>query len=185
MPFQFKVIVFMVASAGLAWGTRSSLRSLRSHGFYRLFAWESILILILLNLDYWFYEPFSPRQIISFLLLSVCTYLVIHGVLLLRKVGKPDNKRSDPSLIGIEKTTELVTVGAYRYIRHPIYSSLLFLAWGAFFKHPSWAGISLAVAATFFLTMTARTEEAENIRYFGEAYQNYMKKTRMFIPFLF
>jgi len=183
--FQFKVIVFIVASVGFAWLTRSSLRDFRSHGFYRFFAWEAILALILLNLDYWFHEPFSPHQIISWLLLIVCTYWVIHGVLLLHRVGKPDSKRSDPSLIGIEKTTELVTEGAYRYIRHPLYSSLLFLTWGAFFKQPSLVCVCLAVISTFFLTMTAKMEEAENSRFFGAAYQSYMKQTRMFIPFLF
>lgn len=165
--------------------SRTSLRDFRSHGFHRFFAWEAILVLVLLNIGYWFKYPFSIHQIVSWLLLIVCTYWGIHGVLLLRMVGKPDNKRNDPSLIGIEKTTQLVTMGAYRYIRHPLYSSLLFLAWGVFFKQPSWVGVCLAVIATFFLTMTAKTEEAENIRFFGAAYQSYMKQTRMFIPFLF
>lgn len=185
MTFQFKVIVFIVASIGIAWVSQASLRNFRSHGFYRFFAFESILAFILLNLDYWFYAPFSIPQIISWLLLIISLFLVIHGVQLLRVVGKPDSKRSDLSLIGIEKTTELVTVGAYRYIRHPLYSSLLFLAWGVFFKRPSWVGVSLAVITTFFLTMTAKMEEAENIRFFGVAYQSYMKQTKMFIPFLF
>ncbi len=111
--------------------------------------------------------------IVSWLLLIICSFLVIHGALLLRMVGKPDGKRSDPSLIGIEKATELVTVGAYRYIRHPIYSSLLFLAWGVFFKHTFWLTALVAVVTTFFLTMTAKREEDENLRFFGEAYQSY------------
>jgi protein-S-isoprenylcysteine O-methyltransferase Ste14 len=185
MPFQIKVIVFIVASGGLVWVSRSSLRNFRFHGFYRFFAWEAILALVLLNLDYWFDEPFTPHQIISWLLLIVSLFLVIHGFQLLRMVGKPDSKRNDASLIGVEKTTELVTVGAYRYIRHPIYSSLLYGAWGVFLKNPSWVGISLAVITTFFLTMTAKTEEVENIRFFGAAYQSYMKQSKMFIPFLF
>lgn len=185
MAFQFKVIVFIVASVGIAWMSRSSLRNFRSHGFYRFFAWEAIVASILLNLDYWFYKPFSIHQAISWLLLIISLFLVIHGAQLLHMVGKLDSKRSDPSLLGIEKTTELVTVGAYRYIRHPIYSSLLFLAWGVFFKHPSWLGVSLAVTATFFLIMTAKIEESENTRFFGAAYQSYMKQTKMFIPLLF
>ncbi len=185
MTFQFKVIVFVVASVGLVWVSWPSLRSFRFHGFYRFFTFELILSLILLNLNYWFYEPFSIHQIISWLLLIVSLFLVIHGFQLLRRVGKPDSEREDPSLIGIEKTTELVTVGAYRYIRHPLYSSLLFLAWGVFFKHPSWVGVSLAVITSFFLTMTAKIEEAENICFFGPAYESYMKQTKMFIPFLF
>ena len=185
MPFQLKLIVFIVASAGLAWLSRSCLREFRSHGFYRFFAWESILALVLLNLDYWFYELFSPHQLISWLLLIISSYWVIHGVLSLCMMGNPNRERNDPLLISIEKTTVLVTAGAYRHIRHPLYSSLLFGAWGVFFKKPSLASGCLVVMATLFLTLTAKIEEAENVRFFGPAYQSYMEKTRMFIPFLF
>ncbi len=185
MALQFKVVVFIIASIGLAWVSRTSLRDFRSHGFYRFFSWEAILALIVINLDYWFYEPFSIHQIVSWFLLIISLFLVIHGFRLLRTVGKPDSKRNDPSLRDIEKTTELVTVGVYRYIRHPLYSSLLFLVWGVFFKQPSLVGVCLAVITTFFLTMTAKIEEVDNIRFFGAAYQSYMKQTKMFIPFLF
>jgi protein-S-isoprenylcysteine O-methyltransferase Ste14 len=182
---ELKLITFVVASFGLAWASRGSLRDVRSHGFYRFFAWEAIVALILINLDDWYYKPFSAHQIVAWLLLFVSAFLVIHGVQLLRTVGKPDSQRKDPALLGMEKTTELVTVGAYRYIRHPLYSSLLFLAWGAFFKHPAWIGLSLASLATLLLSVTAKIEEAENMRYFGEAYEIYMRQTKMFVPFLF
>jgi protein-S-isoprenylcysteine O-methyltransferase Ste14 len=182
--FQLKIILFVIASAGLVWLSWSSLRDFRSHGFYRFFVFEMIVILILLNIDYWFYEPFSIHQIVSWTLLIISLFLVIHGFQLLHKDGKPDSKRKDSSLFGIEKTTELVTVGAYRYIRHPTYSSLLFLGWGVFFKQPSWLGFSLVVITTFFLTMTAKMEEQENIRFFGDDYKRYLKKTKMFIPFV-
>ena len=185
MPTELKLIVFVVVSAGILYVSRASLRSFGFHGFYRFFAWEAILALVLLNLDYWFYEPFRLTQIVSWLCLCLSLFLVIHGFQLLRMMGKPDDRRDDVSLIGMEKTTTLVTVGAYRYIRHPLYSSLLFLAWGVFLKSPSWPGGSLAVAATAFLRATAKVEEAENTRYFGSAYREYMKKTKMFIPFLF
>jgi len=42
-----------------------------------------------------------------------------------------------------------------------------------------------ALAATFFLVATAKAEEAEDIRFFGAAYQIYIKQTKRFIPFLF
>jgi len=185
MSPQLQAILFTVASTGIVWVSRSALLDFRSHGFYRFFAWEAILALVLLNLDRWFYRPFSLHQLLSWPLLLASLFLAIDGVRLLRLVGQPDDAREDPSLIGIEKTTTLVTVGVYRYIRHPLYSSLLFLAWGTFFKHPSWLGVFLALTATFFLTLTARVEEAENLLFFGAAYQGYMKQTKMFIPFLF
>jgi protein-S-isoprenylcysteine O-methyltransferase Ste14 len=180
-----KAVVLVLGTAGIVYVSRSSLLDLRSHGFYRALAWEAILVLILLNMDAWFRDPLSWHQVISWFLLSVSAFLVIHGALLLRSIGKPDARRDEAHLLGIEKTTVLVTAGAYRFVRHPIYSSLLFLAWGVFFKLPSWAGGLLASSATAFLMATAKVEELEDIRYFGPAYAEYMKRTKMFIPFLF
>jgi protein-S-isoprenylcysteine O-methyltransferase Ste14 len=180
-----KLIIFVAASAMVVYISRFSLHNLRTHGFYRFFAWEAILILALLNVDYWFYKPFTLPQVISWPLLCIALYLVIHGFRLLRKIGRPDDGRDGASLIGVEKTTVLVTGGAYRYIRHPLYSSLLFLAWGIFFKSPTWIGAVLTVAAAAFLTATARIEESENLKYFGKTYGDYMKRTKMFVPFVF
>ncbi len=182
---MLKLIVFLVVSAIFVYISRASLPFPRSHGFYRFFAWESLLALFLLNVDVWFRDPFAPHQIVSWVLLIGATFLVIHGALLLRQMGKADNQRTDASLYGFEKTTQLVTKGAYRFIRHPLYSSLFFLGWGIFFKDPAWLGGGLAVAATVFLVVTAKMEEGENRRFFGAAYDEYMRHTRMFVPFLF
>lgn len=185
MLLPYKAVVFIVVSAGMVWLSRYSLRNLRSHGFYRFFAWEAILVLVLINAGNWFRDPFSLTQIASWLLLTVSAWLVGYALVLFWRLGKPSSERKDPSLFGIEKTTVLVTAGIYRYIRHPMYSALLFGAWGVFFKQPSIPGAALASVATFFLIMTARMEEAENICFFGVAYQTYMKQSKMFVPFLF
>lgn len=180
-----KGVLFLAATVGLAYLSRRSLLAPRSHGFYRFFAWEAILALILLNVETWFRDPFSWHQVVSWCLLLLSLFLAVHGVYLLRQIGKPNKQRHDASLVGFERTTTLVTAGAYRYIRHPLYSSLLFFAWGVFFKAPSWMGVLLSSAATLFLVATARIEEAENIRYFGPLYEAYMEQTKMFVPFLF
>lgn len=88
----------------------NSLRSFRHHGFYRFFAFEGILILVLLNADYWFQGPFSMRQILSWLLLVTSIALAVHGFYLLHTVGKPRQN--------FEDTTELVKSG-----RLPFHSS--------------------------------------------------------------
>ena len=179
-----QVATFILASLGIIYVSRASLAHPRSHGFYRFFAWEAILALALLNLPCWFCEPFSWHQLISWVLLIISLFLVIHGLRLLKRIGQPDARRADAPLLELEKTTALVKTGAYRYIRHPLYSSLLFLAWGVFFKIPSWPGILLALAASLFLYATAKTEETENIRFFGEPYRAYIQETKMFIPFI-
>jgi len=185
MTVMLKIIIFVLATIGITWVSRSSLRNVQAHGFYRFFAWETILISFLLNMNYWFVDPFSLRQIISWSFLIVSLLLIYQGVQLFRRQGKLDQERNDPALVGIEKTTELVTTGVYHYIRHPFYSSLLFLGWGILFKNVSWIGVLLAVLTTILLIITARKEEIENIQFFGEDYQKYMKRTKMFVPYIF
>ena len=174
----------IVGTIGIFWVSRSSLRNVHSYGFYRFFAWETILVLFVLNVNYWFIAPFSLSQIIAWIFLVISLLLIILGVRSLWQKGKIDPERDDPALVGIEKTTALVTTGVYRFIRHPFYSSLLFLALGIMFKRIFLISILLAAVAIAFLILTARREEVLNIAYFGEKYQAYMRTTKMFIPYL-
>jgi protein-S-isoprenylcysteine O-methyltransferase Ste14 len=182
--FVIKWTLLVFGTAGFVWVSRGALRDVRSHGFYRFFAWELMLILLLHNINFWFIDPFSFRQIMSWIALFLSLPLVILGVRMFMRKGKIDREREAPDLLGIEKTTELVTSGIYHYIRHPFYSSLLFLAWGIFLKHISWPSTLLVAAVTVFLTLTAKREEVENIEFFGEEYRVYMQNTKMFIPYI-
>jgi protein-S-isoprenylcysteine O-methyltransferase Ste14 len=179
------LFAFLILSIPILVISRASLRQPGSHGFYRFFAWEFILALIILNIPAWLRDPWSWHQIISWLLLFGCLIPLYFGVRLMMSRGKPAARREgSPELLAFEKTTELVTTGVFHYIRHPLYSSLLFLNWGAFFKDPSLWSLLLAAAATVFLFLTARADEAECLCFFGEEYREYMKSTKMFVPFL-
>lgn len=183
---MWQMIAFLLLSLPILYISRTALRARGSHGFYRFFAWEAILGLFLLNVDAWFREPFFWHQVVSWILLFASFIPLVLGVEGLRSHGKPVKMREgDPTLLAFEKTTALVTTGIYRFIRHPLYSSLLLLAWGIFFKDPSWSGILLSTIATLFLVLTARADEMECIRFFGTQYLDYRKRTKMFLPFLF
>jgi protein-S-isoprenylcysteine O-methyltransferase Ste14 len=174
---MLEIIIFIIGSIGIIWISIPSLREPGSHGFFRFFAWEIILGMFMLALHDWFVNPFTWYQIVSWILLIVSLVPIIYGVVLLRTVGKPTD--------GLEATTQLVTKGIYRFIRHPLYASLLYLAWGIFFKSPSLLDGCLAIVATAFLYATARADEAECVVKFGEEYTRYIKKTKMFIPLIF
>lgn len=169
--------IFGLGSLFIVVLSRRSLRDLRSHGFWRVFAFEALLGLLLVAVGRWFVDPLSPRQVASWVLLAVSLVLAVWGFLLLVVAGKPRG--------GVEGTTTLVTSGIYRYIRHPLYISLLFLAWGAFLKAPAPAGATLAVVASAALVATARAEERENTAKFGETYTRYMRATKRFLPLVF
>jgi protein-S-isoprenylcysteine O-methyltransferase Ste14 len=178
--------LFAVGSLVLITISWKSLLRPRSHGFYRFFAWECILGLFLVNAKFWFYKPWAWNQIVAWLLLIVCLVPLGFGVHSLRTRGKPTQQRaSDTSLLAFEKTTTLVTSGIYHYIRHPLYSSLFLLTWGIFFKAPTLTGLTLAILSTLFLVLTAKADEVECTHFFGASYVEYMKHTKMFIPYVF
>ena len=179
-------IVFGLGSIILIAISWKSLVNPRSHGFYRFFAWECILLLFAVNARYWFKNPFAWYQLIAWILLFISLIPLGYGIHSLKTLGKPmAHREGEDSLLAFEKTTSLVTTGIYKYIRHPLYSSLLFLAWGIFFKLPSLTGIALTAVATTFLFFTAKADEAECVRFFGIKYTEYMKRTKMFIPKVF
>jgi protein-S-isoprenylcysteine O-methyltransferase Ste14 len=187
MPSYALPALFVLISAALLYVSRSALARPSSHGFYRFFAWECMLALILMNVPVWQRDAWAPRQLFSWLLLVLSAWLPIHAVRLLRRVGKPASEvRPDAALFGFEKTSALVTDGAFGFIRHPMYTALMLLTWAAFLKQPSsWPGIVLALAATGLLYMTARRDEEECLAHFGDEYRAYMQRTRRFVPFVF
>jgi protein-S-isoprenylcysteine O-methyltransferase Ste14 len=174
---MIETIIFAMGSIVIFWISIPSLRQPRSHGFFRFFAWEIILGLFVLNLRDWFSDPFAWYQIISWFLLVTSIVPIVYGVILLRNFGQPTD--------ALEATTRLVTRGIFHYIRHPLYASLLYLAWGLFFKSPSLLNGCLVTVSTAFLYATARADETECILKFGDEYTKYMKKTKLFIPFIF
>ena len=183
-----RVVVFALGTLALAWISKAWLTRPKSHGFYRVFAWEFMLGLLVMNfrgLPEWFADPFCPRQLAAWALLFGSIVPVSWGAYMLRTRGKAGPVPDGRELFEFEKTTQLVSVGIFRYIRHPLYCSLLLLTWGVFAKAPSWLGAGLGLGATAFLVATAKVEETENRRHFGPAYEAYMQRTRMFIPFLF
>jgi protein-S-isoprenylcysteine O-methyltransferase Ste14 len=151
----------------------------RSHPyrFPRFLVFESILGLIFLNAAVWFLDPFSARQVLSWICLAGSLFLAGHGFFLIKTKGDPQGD--------FEDTTSLITSGVYEYIRHPLYTSLLLFSMGAFLKDPSLLGTGLVVTTVIGVYLTASIEEGHNLERFGSAYQNYMDQTKRFIPKIF
>ncbi|MRR22918.1 isoprenylcysteine carboxylmethyltransferase family protein [bacterium] len=179
-----KVVLFIALSLPVIYISKHSLFEPQSHGFTRFFAWEMIIALFVINFTKWFSEPYSVKQLLSWFMLCVSLWFVIESVVRLRRARKPGVVRVDEKLFRFEKTTDLVTSGIYRHIRHPMYSSLMFLAWGIWFKQPLWYTFPVVLLASWLLWLTACRDEKECISYFGEKYSEYMKGTKRLIPFI-
>lgn len=155
----------------------ASIKNKRYHGVYRFFSFESILFLVLLNYPEWFKDPFSPLQVISWLLLFSSLICAILGFYLLLNRGQPEKQMED--------TTRLVSTGLYKQIRHPLYLSLMLGGLGIFLKDIDYIQAVIVLINMISLLLTAKVEEAEMIKKFGSEYTEYMKTTKMFLPYIF
>jgi len=153
-----------------------SLKHRRYHAIPRFFGFESIFILAMLNLKVWFHDPFTLFQIISWILLVLSAWMGIAGFVVLKRKGKSGRD--------FEATTVLVKSNIYKYIRHPLYLSLILLGTGIMMKDPGLMQLILGAVNLVALYFTSRIEETEMIERFGVEYSLYMKETRMFIPFV-
>ena len=180
-----KLIVFGILSLMVIVISWRTLFNAKSHGFYRFFSWICMSWLFASNYKFWFVHPFCFNQIISWILLFYSAYLVIAGMLLIKRKGKPNPVRDEKNLFGFEKTTRLIDTGVFKHIRHPLYASLIFVTWAIFLKNPQLVLFIIALLSTNFLYFTSKYDEKECINYFGDAYIDYMKHTRMFIPYIF
>jgi protein-S-isoprenylcysteine O-methyltransferase Ste14 len=151
-----------------------SIREKRYHGIPRFFVFEGLLFLFLMQAKFWFREPWSLQQVISWILLISSISYALAAFILFNRHGKHGKN--------FENTTQLVTTGLYKYVRHPMYASLLFLGWGMFLKEINPLSIVVTVLITVAVFITCKVEEGEMIKKFGEEYKAYMKTTKLWIP---
>ncbi len=153
-----------------------SLRAGWKHALPRSLAFVTLLVLALLNGKAWLVDPFSPTQLLAWLLLAASILLSLYPLYLLRRYALPEGN--------IDYTTRLVDRGIYRFIRHPLYLSLILLALGALLKRVTLLTLSLTFVLVTLLYITARLEESFNVSKFGSTYREYMQRTKMFIPWI-
>ena len=85
----------------------------------------------------------------------------------------------------IVKNHELITGGVYSFIRHPIYAGLFLAVLGIEILAHSYLVVPVALAFSFGMYKLAKKEEKLLTKHFDSQYKDYMKSTKMFLPYLF
>jgi len=182
--YSLRIIIFLLITGIFIILYSRHMSNLRVHGFYRFFVFEALLAVFFINVPCWFKNPLSLQQIVSWIFLMTSFAAAVFSFYTFMKFGRPGERENNPYNFKFENTAQLVTEGIYKYIRHPMYSSLLFFLLGIFLKDISLCSTLVTIPGVLFTVLTAKTEERENMEYFGTPYSEYMKKTKMFVPFL-
>jgi protein-S-isoprenylcysteine O-methyltransferase Ste14 len=86
---------------------------------------------------------------------------------------------------GLNADHELVRIGAYRVVRHPIYASMLcvFVATGLMITPWEWF-FAAAVVFVIGAEIRVRVEDKLLVSRFGEQFRQYARETSAYVPFV-
>ena len=76
----------------------------------------------------------------------------------------------------------LVTLGPYRWVRHPFYDSAILMLLSISLMTANWFFLLGACVFVILIGIRTRTEEANLVARFGDNYRNYMAQTGRFLP---
>ena len=86
--------------------------------------------------------------------------------------------------VTIKEGHRLVSSGPYAWVRHPIYTGLLFAFAGSALGRGEWRGILALVIVFLALWRKLKVEERWLAQEFGGAYDDYRRRVKALIPFL-
>ncbi len=89
------------------------------------------------------------------------------------------------SKLQIVKKHKLVKDGLYRHIRHPLYLGEIVRNLGFVLILSSIYGILIVLLASSFLLFRIQLEEEMLVSEFGTEYEEYKRKTKRIIPFIY
>ena len=78
----------------------------------------------------------------------------------------------------------LITIGPYRFIRHPMYTAILMGSVGLLIHQFTWLRLSILIALAIVLVGKLTWEERMLLQKF-EAYRDYMRRSKRLLPFIF
>ncbi|MCF8307521.1 MAG: isoprenylcysteine carboxylmethyltransferase family protein [Bacteroidales bacterium] len=96
-------------------------------------------------------------------------------------IMRPGNFNIRPS---VKEDGKLVTHGPYRFIRHPMYTAIIFVLYPLLIEHFTYLRLSIMVVLTINLVVKQIFEEGLLKTHFNN-YPDYMKSTNRMIPGVF
>jgi protein-S-isoprenylcysteine O-methyltransferase Ste14 len=109
-------------------------------------------------------------QVVGFILYIPAAYLVVASMHALRSKGTPESEFS---------TTTFVDTGVYSIVRQPMTLGTAIWSLALILVFQSSLAVILGVLAIFCCWMSARAESEYDVKKFGDAYKEYMKKIPM------
>ena len=157
-----------------------SIRSPRIYRIgYNLFFLAGLILLLYWQLVFPSTLLFSTG--VSTNILAFC--LMIPGLVIMMASIKNYDWKSYAGITN-EKSHSLVIKGMNKYARHPLYSGTMLFLLGFLLWEPSYKNLWVWLLMWVYLAIGMRYEEKKLVNTYGTEYENYQKKVKKMIPFI-
>lgn len=129
---------------------------------------------------HWLEERFLPPTMMAYWL----GLLMIAAGLAFAVWARATLGRNWSNTVTVKQDHELIRTGPYRYVRHPIYSGMLFAILGTAIAFGEWRGLLAFALLTGSLLLKLRMEERFMRESFPDEYPRYRAEVPALIPFL-
>jgi protein-S-isoprenylcysteine O-methyltransferase Ste14 len=155
--------------------------------------WTSLLFILITGIgftvaiiDFVFLQnlKFQFFGLIGLALVIIGGYLRMKARLQLRK-NAGFNSLVSTSQLQIVEGQKLRKDGLYKHVRHPLYLGEILRNIGFVSIFSSAYGISLIIVGAIFLLLRIKPEEEMLVEAFGADYEDYRRKTKRLIPYIY
>jgi protein-S-isoprenylcysteine O-methyltransferase Ste14 len=180
----FFVVIFPIGIYHRVSSATSEKLDRRQEGVFILATLRPVAALFWLGTFAWMIDPgwmaWSSMRVPLSLRYAGIGVLALAGALFVwtfRSLGK---NLTDTVVTRQEST--LVAHGPYRWIRHPLYTTVALLTIAISLLTANWFLLIVGPIVFALLVIRTRTEEANLVARFGERYSAYMQRTGRFLP---
>lgn len=180
----FIILCFVIKIA--FWVTKLSLakKTVKNNGggVLRFFFYFFIVLFIYLQYSVGFLSiKLWPNTLAIKILADVVTFI---GLLIMLWARKTLDRNWSANIV-LKENHELITSGPYAFVRHPIYTGLSLMVLGVVLYVNTLAFTIFFILFFFGAYYKAKKEEKLLTSYFKDKYVEYMKKTKVLIPYIF
>jgi methanethiol S-methyltransferase len=130
--------------------------------------------------------PYIHETTPSYVVVTLASALMVYiSFLVLLDVVRQMDVKAFLGFKSEENGGQLMTRGWYKVVRHPLYFGLLLIGLSIFLNHPTVRTFVSLLFSQLYVVIGIEFEEQKLRRVFGQAYSDYSKGKKKFIPFIY
>lgn len=179
-------IIFAVVHSGLASGPVARNVGTKLGKYYRPLYSLVVLIVLLILIHYHYVATgtifWHPHWVVKI----IAAVLVLAGfaAIVVSLWKHALNYSGLATLLGMETSDDFERDGLHTYVRHPMYTGVLFVLWGVFIGYPYRNNLVSAVCFTLYCFIAIYFLERKLMAQYGEDYKAYRLRVPMLVPFI-